>query len=314
MAQRPYDLLVAAEINVDFILSGESVRPVFGQESLIEDATLTMGSSTIIFACGAARLGLKVAVIGLVGQDAFGDFMLQGMRARGLDTRWVRQVAEPRTGITVSLSEPHDRAMLTYAGTIAALRAEDVLDEQLAMARHFHVSAAFLQTALLPDLGGLFRRAKAQGCTTSMDTGWDPAEKWNGPIHDALSATDIFMPNEEEAPRIAKEASPTDAARWLARRVPTVTVKLGGDGALLAKGDKLYRCSAFPVEVVDTTGAGDSFDAGLVYAYLSGWGEQEALELACACGALSTRAAGGTSSQATLEEALALVRTSRKGG
>ncbi|MGI6207057.1 MAG: carbohydrate kinase family protein [Anaerolineae bacterium] len=304
---REFDLLVAGEINVDLILTGETVRPEFGREKLVTDATLAMGSSSVIVACGAARLGLKVAFVGKVGKDTFGDFMLQGLERCGVDTQAVYRVDEPKTGITVSLSEPRDRAMLTYAGAIPELRATEVLDEHLRSARHLHVSSAFLQTNLRPDLEALFARAHRLGCTTSLDTGWDPEERWNGDVSRALSEVDVFMPNEEEAPRIAGAPTPEEALAVLAARVPLVAVKLGARGAIAASGSRRAACPPYPVKVVDTTGAGDSFDAGLIYGFLHGWDLERSLRLGCACGALSTRAAGGTAAQPTLEEALALM-------
>jgi len=305
--QRQHDIVVAGEINVDLILTGERVRPDFGHERLVQDATLTLGSSSVIFACQAARLGLGVAFVGKAGADTFGDFMLRGMAASGVDVSAVQRVPDMKTGITVSLSEPRDRAMLTFPGTIAELRAQDVSDELLRLARHLHVSSAFLQERLLPHLAALFARAKALGCSTSLDTGWDPAERWDGRVRTALASVDVFMPNEEEAPPLAQAPTPEAALGILAEIVPVVAVKLGARGAMAAAGRERASCPAYPVTVVDTTGAGDSFDAGFVCGYLRGWPLERSLRLGCACGALSTRAAGGTASQPTLAEALALV-------
>ncbi len=306
-SDRPFDLLVAGEINVDLILSGPQVRPEFGRDKPVHDATLTLGSSSVIFACGAARLGLRVAFRGVAGNDPFGDFMVEGMKARGIDMSRVWRVDSPRTGITVSLSEPTDRAMLTYAGTIALLRAEDVADDDLRAARHVHVTTVFLQTGLLSGTADLMRRAREQGCTTSLDTGWDPEERWNGHLQRALQETDVLLPNEVEAPCIAGAETPEAAMEILAERIPMVVVKLGARGAIAAAGPTRAACPAYPVQPLDTTGAGDSFDAGFIYGYLNEWSLDRSLRLGCACGALSTRAAGGTTSQPTLPEALALM-------
>jgi sugar/nucleoside kinase (ribokinase family) len=302
-----YDVLVAGEINVDLILTGSEVRPQFGHERLVQDATLTMGSSSVIFACQAARLGLRVGFVGMAGRDTFGDFMLAGMDERGIDVGPVVRLPGTKTGITVSLSEPRDRAMLTYEGTITALRAGDVPNDLIASARHLHVGSAFLQAGLLPGLPDLFGRARALGVSTSLDTGCDPAERWDGAVHAALRQADVFMPNEVEAPALTGAPTPEVALEVLAERVPVVAVKLGARGALAASGSERTECSPFRMSVVDTTGAGDSFDAGFLYGYLAGWPLERSLRLGCACGALSTRAAGGTASQGTLPEAMALV-------
>jgi sugar/nucleoside kinase (ribokinase family) len=153
---KSFDLLVAGEINPDLILSGD-VEPAFGQvEKLVDGAALTVGSSSVIFACGAARLGLRVAFVGVCGEDVFGRFMLEEMAARGVDISHVIRVPGGQTGLTVILNKGVDRAMLTHAGLIAALRAEDVPDHLLAQARHLHVASYFLQTALQPGLPDLF--------------------------------------------------------------------------------------------------------------------------------------------------------------
>lgn len=305
--ERPFDLLVAGEINVDLILSGERVRPEFGRDKLVADATLSLGSSSVIFACGAARLGLRVAFRGVAGRDAFGDFMLRGMQDRGVDTSRVVRVDEPRTGITVSLSEPTDRAMLTYAGTISLLRGDQVPDEDLSAARHIHLTTIFLQAGLLPGVADLLCRARALGCSTSLDTGWDPEDRWNGHLQRALPETDVLLPNEVEAPRIAGTDTPEEALEALAARIPVVAVKLGSRGAVAAAGSSRVSASAYRVPVVDTTGAGDSFDAGFIYGYLNDWSLERSLRLGCACGSLSTRAAGGTPAQPTLDEALRMM-------
>jgi len=302
-----YDLLVLGEINVDLIVNGEDLVPVFGQELLVDDVTLTMGSSSVIFACGAARLGHRVGFVGVVGDDELGYFMLREMRARGVDVSSVIVDPAIKTGITVSLSTPSDRAMLTYAGAIAALRADQVDPRLLDRARHLHVSSYFLQDGLRPGLPALLASARARGLTTSLDPGFDPHETWDSGLHEALRHVDVFLPNEVEGPAIAGTADTGSALETLATRVPVVALKLGAQGAVARRGAEVERATPPPVRVVDTTGAGDSFDAGFIYGYLAGWPLAQTVRLACACGALATRLPGGTNGQPTLEEALAAV-------
>jgi sugar/nucleoside kinase (ribokinase family) len=300
---RPFDLLVAGEINPDLILTG-NVTPEFGQvEKIVQDAALAVGSSSVIVACGAARLGLKVAFMGKCGDDVFGRFMLDEMRKRGVDVSNVITVPGGQTGITVSLNTGDDRAMLTHLGLIAELQAADVSDALLAQARHLHVASYFLQTKLQPGLPALFNRAHALGLTTSLDTNYDPSEKWAG-FDDLLAVTDVFLPNEAEAKSLTGAATAEEAAKRLRVKVETAAIKLGKAGALGFAPEQKIRMESIPVTVVDTVGAGDSFDAGFLYGYLSGWEMEKSLRLACVCGALSTRAAGGTAAQPTLEEAL----------
>ncbi len=295
------DLLVVGDLNADLVLRGGDVVPTFGQrEQLVDHAELVLGGSGAIMAAGAARLGLEVAMVACVGDDALGAAMIQALDAAGVDTSAVVRTAGAPTGICVHLARPDDRAMLTALGALSRLRAEDVPADMLARARHVHVSSPFLQKGLRPGVQALAERARS----SSLDTGWDPRERWDV----ALDGFDVLLPNAEEALRLAgrDDGDVEAAARDLARRGPQVVVKLGEEGALATDGEEIVRAAARPVEVVDATGAGDSFDAGFIAGRLEGDDLERALALACACGALSTRRAGGTAAQPTLDEARAL--------
>lgn len=311
MAAPELDLLVIGEINPDLILTGQDVVPAFGQaEKLIDGANLTIGSSSVITACGAARLGLRVAVIGLVGDDEFGRFMLRAMRQRGVDTSAV--VIDPAipTGISVILSQPADRAILTFPGTMPYLRREHIAASILARTRHLHVGSYFLHEALRPVLPDLFAQARARGVSTSLDCNWDPAGEWD--ISGMLPHLDIFFPNENEVRHITGAGDLQSGLTQLAQDIPTLAVKLGPQGGLAQQGARFVRAPALKVDVVDTTGAGDSFNAGFLYGYLKDYELQGMLTLACACGSLSTRAAGGTAAQPTLAEAQATIAQETK--
>ncbi len=301
-----YDLLVAGEINPDLILTGD-VTPEFGQvEKLIDSATLTIGSSSAIFACGAARLGLKVMFIGVCGDDVFGRFMLDEMSRRNVDVSNVIVRSDGQTGISVILNNQSDRAILTHSGLIPELRVSDISDDLLRQSRHLHVASYFLQTKIQPVLPGVFRRAHSLGLTTSLDTNFDPSEKWIG-FDELLSVTDIFLPNQTEALSITKSSDVESSAKQLAAKAKLIAVKLGADGALACSRSNIFKSTSISVNVVDTVGAGDSFDAGFLYGYLNNWEHEKSLRLACVCGALSTQQAGGTNGQPTLEEAIKYV-------
>jgi sugar/nucleoside kinase (ribokinase family) len=302
------DILVIGEVNADLVLTGD-VIPAFGQaEKIINDATLTIGSSGAIFACGAARLGLRVAYSGVVGDDIFGRFMLDNLRAREVDTSGVRVDPGLKTGLSVILSQANDRAILTHLGAIDALRAEQVDRALLRRARHVHVTSYFLQRALQSTLPALLVEAHSLGCTVSMDTNWDPTERWADGLAKVLSQVDVFLPNKQEAMAIANKPNISAALTALAQNMPTVVIKLGPEGAICQQGAERIQDAGFQVAVVDTTGAGDSFNAGFLCGYLQKQPLADSLALACACGALSTRAAGGTTAQATLAEAQNMIK------
>jgi len=300
------DVIVLGDCNPDLVLHGGDVEPQFGQvERVVERAELTIGGSAAIMACGAARLGLRTGLVSVVGDDAFGRFMLGELEERDVDVSGVVVDATATTGVSVVLVKDDDRAMLTALGSIAALSAAHVDRGLLSAARHVHVSSFFLLHALRPDLPSLLRGAREAGATTSVDPNWDPGETWDSGLRDVLAETDVLFVNEEEALRIAGAESVEVAARELARTVGTVVVKRGAAGALAVEGDHVVQAQARPVDAVDAIGAGDSFDAGFISALLSGRPLTERLAFANACGALSMRAAGGTRAQPTLAEATA---------
>ena len=300
-----FDLLVLGDANPDLVLRGD-VRPEFGQvEKLVDEARLVVGGSGAIMACGAARLGLTTSFCGVVGDDVFGRFMVDALQSSGVDTRALRVIDRASTGLSVILSEGQDRAILTFPGSIGDLSARDVDLDLLGGARHLHASSYFLQRGLRAGLPGLFREAHRAGATTSVDPNWDPEERWDGDLLELLAETDVFLPNAAEARAIVGVDDVDAAARSLAERARAVAVKCGPEGALAVEGTETVRSEALSEEVVDMIGAGDSFDAGFIAARIEGWPLARCLDVAAACGSLSTRGIGGTAAQPTMREVLA---------
>jgi sugar/nucleoside kinase (ribokinase family) len=303
METRKFDIVVIGELNPDLILSG-NVVPEFGQvEKMIDNALLTIGSSSAIFACGAAKLGMRVAFIGKVGNDIFGRFMCQSMLDYDIDIGGIVEDKETPTGISIILSAGADRAILTYMGTIPHLEYSDINPEIIARARHLHVGSYFMQAALRPDLSQLFNRAHEHGVSVSLDPNYDPSKKWHDGLDQLLEKVDLFLPNSRECCGIAGMSNLEQAVDYLRSRVKYLGVKLGDKGALLCIDQEKYYMDPISVNVIDTVGAGDSFDAGFVYGYLAGWEPKNILKFATICGSLSTQKAGGTDAQPTFEEA-----------
>jgi sugar/nucleoside kinase (ribokinase family) len=300
-------VLCAGEINVDLVLQGYTEFPAPGKEVLVRDCQLVLGSATAIMAMGLARLGTPVAFVGRVGDDVWGRYCLEDMASRGIDLARVIRGGGPRTGITVSITHPGDRALVTYLGAIAALRGADIPDAAMAGLDHLHASSFYFQEGLRPDLPDLFARARRAGLTTSLDTGFDPSGRWDGGLRETLRETDLFFPNDVELQALTGYPDPKDGLRALAGGLTRVVAKLGAGGAMALDGERLVHVPAYPVKTVDTTGAGDSFNAGFLHRWLQRAPLDDCLRLGAACGALSTRALGGTAAQPTLEEAEALV-------
>jgi ribokinase len=319
-SSRDIDLLVVGEINPDVIVADADPRPVFGQvERSVAAVRLTIGSSSAITACGAARLGLRVAIVGVVGDDALGRFILDALVKRDVDIGGARTDSSLPTGASVILSGGGDRATLTAYGSIGAVNGADVPDASLARARHLHIGSWFLQRALWSDAADLVARARAAGVTISLDPNWDPTERWTAGLREVLPHVDVVLPNAVEANRIAGiDDTDAGAAAVATARLgvgdgrgdgPLVVVKAGASGAVAANASGVVASTpAYPIVAIDTTGAGDSFDAGFLDVWLAGGSIDDALRQAAVCGALSTRAVGGTDAQATrseVEQALA---------
>jgi sugar/nucleoside kinase (ribokinase family) len=301
-------VLVVGEVNPDLVLRGDRF-PEAGKEVIVDDFAMTLGSASAICAMGLARLGDAVAFIGKVGADPWGEYCLDTMRAAGIDVTGIRRDPALKTGVTVSITTSRDRALVSFIGAIGALRAADVPDDAFAAARHVHVSSYFLQEGLRPGLRSLFARARAAGLTTSLDPGFDPSERWDGDLVDTLSEVDLFFPNEVEIRALTRTDAVPDALRRLGGGRTRTVAKLGAQGcATLAEDGRVLQVPSYSVEAVDTTGAGDSFNAGFLHAWLGRRPLEECLRWGAACGSLSTRGLGGTARQASAEEAERLVR------
>jgi ribokinase len=298
---RAPDVLVIGEANPDLVLTGDVV-PAFGQaETLVDSADLVLGGSAAIVACGLARLGVATALAATIGDDLFGRFVRAALDERGVDTRWIRVDPDLATGISVVLSSG-DRAILTFPGTIASTGPELVDDDLMTSVRHVHSASYFLLPRLAPHLPELFARARRAGATTSVDTNWDPAQTW-ADVDRLLDHTDVLLPNVAELLALTGRTDRDEAARVVLGHGCQVALKDGADGGTLWQApDLVTRVSAPDVAAIDTTGAGDSFDAGFISGLLGGLSREECLARAVACGSLSTRAVGGTAGQPGLDE------------
>ena len=304
--------LVAGELNLDLILQNYLSFPALGQETLVEDVTLTLGSSSAICAAGLARLGNFVAFTGKLGVDSWGDMCVDWLGRLGVDFSRVIRDPAVKTGLTVSITSPRDRAMVTYLGAMATMRSEDITAQGLDGFDHLHISSVFLQRALRPDLRRLLRLAHDRGLTTSIDPGFDPEEKWGHDVIEMLPDVDAFLPNEVELKGLTGFADPEQGLRALENGRTLLVAKLGGDGCAALHSGKFVRVAAFPVKSVDTTGAGDSFNAGFLHAWRRNTPLEDALRFAAACGAISTQGAGGTTTQPTEEQARTFLASHRE--
>lgn len=290
-------ILVAGELNPDLVLASLTSAPEPGREVVARDFALRLGSSSAICASGLAKLGNDVAFLGKVGDDVFGRFCVEQLTGAGVDVSLVRTDPLLPTGVTVSISD-RDRALVTYPGAMEGLRADDATDSLLARFRHLHVSAYFLQRGLKPGLPSLFGRARAFGLTTSLDPGHDPYNEWGDEIRDVFRDTSVLFLNELELRHATASGDVEQGLGRLATDSTMAVVKLGARGAAATDASGVIeRTPAMEVGVRDTTGAGDSFNAGFLHAWLRGWSLARALRCGVVCGSLSTRGLGGCEAQ-----------------
>lgn len=286
---------IVGELNVDLIVRDQDITPQPGREKLVEACELALGSSSAITAAVIAGLGHEVRMVSVVGDDLFGRFVLEELNKTGVDTTYVTVTKQVRTGVTVSLSDDVDRSLLTYMGSIAAVSPEYIPDEVYESGDHLHFGSYFLQTGMKGHWAGVLQRAKEAGMTTSFDTGWDVEEKWEmSEFEEILAITDYFIPNEEEILHLTRAENVEQALGKLPAKRGNVALKRGGDGSLLIRpdGERIQR-EPFRVKAIDTTGAGDSFNAGLIHGIVTRMSLEESLDFANASGALAVKRIGG---------------------
>jgi sugar/nucleoside kinase (ribokinase family) len=257
---------------------------------------LTLGSSSAIVAHNLASLGCKVGFSSCVGTDSFGDTAIERLRSAGVEVSTVRRLgAEDKTGLTVILPHEKSRNILTYPGSISALKPEHLDMEYLASSRHFHLSSYFLQRGLQEHLPELLKELKSAGLKISLDTNDDPEDTWDSGLSRVLPLVDVLLPNEREAMKIARCDNLESALSRLAELVPLVVVKLGQQGALACRGTERTHCAALILDgIVDPVGAGDSFDAGFLSEFVHGSDLEACLRKGNLAGALSVTRPGGT--------------------
>lgn len=298
-----YDIAAIGELNVDIILNGIESEPEIGKEKFASEMTVTLGSSTAIFAANAASLGSKVCFVGMVGKDSFGELVCSSLEARGVDTAYLIHGNTP-TGATICMNYGEDRANLTYQGAMDVMRFADIDKTVFDTARHIHLSSLFMQSGLLKDIDEVLDLAAEKGVTVSLDTQWDPMETWKLDYKRVLPRITIFMPNEKELQALT---GTSDLESAIAEVLPylgnAMVVKCGSKGSLLVRKDGSMKLlpAYLNKNVVDAIGAGDSFNSGFVSAFVKGLPLEVCQETGNLTGAVNTTAAGGTGAFTSLD-------------
>ena len=293
---KDFDIIALGELNVDLILNQIEGEPEVGKEKFAKQMTLTLGSSTAIFAANAAALGAKVAFCGMIGDDSFGDLVESSLKAKGVDTRFLIRQNKYATGATICMSYDEDRANLTYQGAMDYMSLEDIDPEVFKAAKHIHISSIYMQSGVKRDLKKILELCKENGVTTSLDSQWDPAEKWDLDWKTILPLVTVFMPNETELKFLTRSETLDEALEAIRPYVNAAVIKCGSKGSILMrKGQPDRKQDALlNKNVVDCIGAGDSFNSGFIARLAAGDDLVRCQEYGNMTGAVNTTAAGGT--------------------
>lgn len=299
-----FDIIALGELNVDLILNQIEGFPEVGKEKFAHQMTLTLGSSTAIFAANAAALGVKVAFCGMIGNDSFGDLVEQSLRAKKVDTGYLIRTDKYATGATICMNYDEDRANLTYQGAMDAMGLSDINPDIFRNTKHIHISSVFMQSALKRDLMQILRLARENGVTTSLDTQWDPAEKWDLDYREVLPLISVFMPNEKELCALTRSKTVDEAVEKILPYINAAVIKQGSRGSLLLTKDGVRRqqTAMLNTQVVDAIGAGDSFNSGFIAQFVQGATLTDCQRYGNMTGAVNTTAAGGTAAFTSREE------------
>ena len=285
--------------------------PARGSLGLVDEISLRGGGCALNTASVLARLGLSASVVGKVGTDPFGDFVLGLLDERAVERHGVLRDPDVATSASVVLVDSGgERTFLHLPGANGHVRLEELDEDVLFSGRVLHLAGALV----MPELDGeptaaVLGRAKMRGLTTSLDTVWDATGRWER-LLPSLPFVDVFVPSLAEAAAISGEHEPSPAAAWLRERgVGTVALKLGAEGCYVVGEGFASFVPAPAVEAVDSTGAGDAFAAGFLYGHLAGWSLERTAAFANAAGALAATAVGAVEGVTDLDGVLALVQT-----
>jgi sugar/nucleoside kinase (ribokinase family) len=287
-----------------------------GRLVLVDEMSLHTGGCASNTATTLARLGLPVEVIGMVGADSFGDFVVNALAGRGIGIKGITRDKEVGTSATMVMVAPDgERRFIHYIGANAQLRLEDIDLAILEACSILHVAGSLV----MPGMDGLptaelLRQAHLGGVTTFLDTVWDDTGRWMDLLAPCLPYIDYFVPSLAEAQQLTGLEAPEDIAQSLLEHgVKTVALKMGIHGCLVMSCDgQTVRLPSFQVDAVDATGAGDAFAAGFIAGVWEEWPLEQTARFANAVGALSVTGLGANGGVRSLSETLLFMENAKQ--
>ena len=304
------DVLCLGILVADVVAKPIEEMPGKGKLRLVNTMELHTGGCASNTGYALNKLGISTGLMGKVGTDGFGDFLVRYMEEAGLDTRGIRRTSSVNTSATmVMVSEDGERTFFHYLGANARFCYDDLDFDIIKEAKILHVAGAFL----MPNFDGepaarVLKQAREWGIVTSLDTAWDSKNNWMDILEPCLQHLDIFMPSIEEARMITGKEEPREIAEFLlSYGIGTVALKMGEQGSYIRTRDWEMAVPIYRVNAIDATGAGDAFAAGFLVGVSKGWDHKNAAKLANAVGAFCTTSMGATAGIAGLRETLELM-------
>ncbi len=280
-----YDVILIGDWFCDLIFTGLPRIPELGAEVYGTGFDATPGGA-FYTALALHRLGVRSGWLTDFGNDVFSRFVLETIERHGLDTRLFIHRSAPLRRISVAMSFPIDRAFVTYVDPPPQPDLAQVIE------RHQPRWVMFASLEVTEERQAVLAAARRAGAQVYLDCQHTEATLETPGLIEMLRSVHIFAPNEIEALQLTGASSVEAALAQLAALTPVVVVKLGAEGALAQSGNEVARAPALPVNVVDTTGAGDCFNAGFMYGYLRGYSLQDCLRCGNLCGALAITSRG----------------------
>lgn len=308
MSVKKWDAYIYGDVNVDIVIPGVEHIPLPGQEDVVEVMNTYVGGGAALFTLGLGKLGLSPVFQGTIGDDCYGWFILDEFKQKNVDSSLLQISDKNKTGISLSFTNEKDRSFLTYRGTNDEIDIESIQLQKVLEARHIHVTGYAGSKNHMQYLNLLKKVKEQDDITVSLDVGWDDTGEWYQGIYELFPYIDVLFMNETEAIHYGRKESAKESIIDFSKHCKLVVAKLGKDGSIAIADGKEYVSKPYKVTAVDTTGAGDSFNAGFIFGFLKGKNIIECLQYGNGCGALSVTAYGGNTAFPTEERLIEFIK------
>jgi len=309
-------LLVFGDLNIDMIGRVQE-WPTPGGECLCPQLELHCGGVGANCALALAPWGIKVRLLGCIGQDRFGDLLLDTLRKTGVDIGGVQRSSRALTGMLyINVTRDGQRTFFGSRGANQFMGPSKVPASWLRSCAAAHlVGYSFLNPGPEKMARRILRQFHSCGKLVSLDVGMEPCKRIPKKILRLLPQVDLLFVSSDEAASLTGRSNPREAfLRFERAGAKEIVMKLGKRGCLISDGGILREVPSFAVQVVDSTGAGDAFTAAFLQARLRGWSPREAALVANAAGAAAASRVGAGTMLSDIAGTLKVLRTQRLKG